>query len=895
MNKNWHALDKNQVLQEWQVASGGLTQEEVKYRQEKYGLNLLPQKPSVTLLQVFLRQFTSPLVYILLIAAVISAFLKEYTDAGFIAIVLALNALIGTFQEYRAEKKATALQKLLKIRAFVERDHEIFEVDAKELVPGDLVHLESGVKIPADLRLISTKDVHVDESLLTGESIQVVKSVDEVFPENTSLADRKNMVYAGTAMGKGRAVGVVVATGSETEVGKIAQTASEAEVGKPPLLKRMARFTKIISYAILTSVIVLAVIGLYQGQSLREVFFMGVALAVSAIPEGLPVALTIALAVGSSRMANRNVITRRLVALEGLGSCTLIATDKTGTLTCNAMTVQQVYLPGQDLLTVTGEGYAPNGEVLDRYQKPIRLEENLHFQKLVEAIIFSNEAELYKRGEGWSYTGDPTDVALLVLGRKVNIIKADLEDHFSQKDEIPFESELRYSASLNQQEKENVISLKGALEKVLPMCSLMLTPDGEEQIQVEEIENMAGHFAENGYRVLAVAQKRVSSDKENLERDDLKGMVFLGCVAMRDPLRPGIQDSIRKCYEAGIKVVMVTGDHPVTAFAIGRDIGIAKDKNQVMTGTELAQIQDDKELEKILSQKTVLARVEPHQKLKIVQVFQRLGNFVAVTGDGVNDAPALKDANIGVAMGKDGTDVARDAADLVLADDNFNSIVAGIEEGRVAYDNVRKVIFLLISTGAAEIILITLSVIFGLPIPLLPAQLLWLNLVTNGIQDVALAFEPNEGDVLKRSPRPVREGIFNRIMIERTLLASLTMGIVAFIVFSFFYEGEESLSSARNFTLLLMVLFENVHVGNCRSELKSAFQLSPFKNPFLLWGTLSAQLIHIAAMHIPFLEKILSLHPISIKEWLEAFVLALSLLLVMEVYKVFKRKQVKSR
>ncbi len=862
------------------VTSDGLTTSEAAKRLEEFGANELPRTAPPTWWHIVLRQFRSPLIYILGVAAVVSLAIGEPTDAGFIAAVLALNALIGGYQEWRAEKSTRALQQLLQIRAAVVRDGEVSEVEAETVVPGDVVWLESGNRVPADMRLISAHGLEVDESLLTGESLPVSKDPSWTGDESTPIGDRRSMTFAGSIVVRGRAQGLVVATGPTTHVGQLALDVMTATGGKPPLIERLERFTHGVAVAVLVAACVVAVLGVtLHDHSVHDMFLFAVALAVSAIPEGLPVALTVALAIGTARMARRGVIVRRLAAVEGLGSCTLIASDKTGTLTCNELTVREVRLPSGKRFDVSGEGFVPEGEITSDGQT-LESDDQALLDALAGAAVLCNEADLHRRDGEWISRGDAVDLALLSLAHKLGWTReASLAVH-PQVNEIPFEPERQFAASYHQANGTTDVFVKGAPERVLAMCDW-----GSDSRKIEEMHQDAESMGKQGYRVLALAEGTIATQLNPAHAAPApSSLTFLGFVGMIDPLRPGVRDAVSACREAGVGICMVTGDHPVTALSISRDLGLASSPDQVITGTDLENM-SPREMEEVFKTARVFARVAPHQKLELVVAARRVGHYVAVTGDGVNDAPALRAANIGVAMGKSGTDVAREAAELVISDDNFATVVAGIEEGRVAYDNVRKVIYLLISTGAAEVVLVGLALVAGLPLPLLAVQLLWLNLVTNGIQDVALAFEPSEGDVLSRPPQPPTELIFNRLMIERTIVAGLTMGFVAFGVFWWMISAGWSENAARNGILLLMVLFENIHIGNCRSETKSALVLSPFRSPILLTATLLALAIHLGVMWTPLGKTVLRVEPMSMMTmaWLGA--IALSVFFAMEIHK----------
>ena len=610
-----------------------------------------------------------------------------------------------------------------------------------------------------------------------------------------------------------------------------------------------------------------------------------VALAVSVIPEGLPVALTVALAIGMHRMAKRNVIVRRLLAVEALGSCTFIATDKTGTLTVNQLTVRRITFANGETWSVSGEGMIPEGIVHTPRGTPTT-DEQAMLERLCLAAILTNEAFLGRNEDGWTHQGDAVDISLLVVAHKIGLVREEAVTAFPELATIPYESENAYSASLHSMNQQPIALVKGAFEKLLPMCTTMAMPDSDTPIDAARIETQANLLASEGYRVLALASGPITlTGGEVFSEEHLKELTLNGLVGIIDPLRTEVKAAVATCNNAGIKVAMITGDHPATALAIARELNLAHEAGQVVTGPQLTKAIADGEIDKLTPHTSVFARVGPHQKLYIVESLQRNGHFVAVSGDGVNDAPALRAAQVGVAMGKSGTDVARETADLVVTDDNFASIVAGIEEGRVAYANVRKVVFLLVSTGAAELVLFTLALLWGLPLPLIAVQLLWLNLVTNGIQDVALAFEPAEGHELSRPPRSPKEAIFNRLMIERVVVSALVIGLVAFLLFQWLLARGFSLDEARNGTLLLMVLFENVHVFNSRSETFSAFRHNLLRNKILLIGTVTAQLVHIAAMYTPWIKDVLLIQPVSLEHWLELLGLALTVLVAMELHK----------
>jgi len=890
---HWHTLDEEDTLRRLAASAAGLTTEEARVRQERFGRNLLPVHPPPTLFEIILHQFKSPLIYVLLVAAAVAILIDDVKDAMFILAVVLLNASLGAFQEWRAEKNAAALQSLLKIYVRVRRDGGEHQIEAEELVPGDIVLLESGNRVPADLRLLRVHNLTVDESLLTGESLAVQKQVAAVEAE-LPLSDRLNLGYAGSTVTTGRGVGVVFATGAHTAVGEIAAAATGADTTKPPLVIRMERFARDISFAVLGASAALALIAVARGIPYNEVFFLAVALAVSAIPEGLPVALTVALSIATNRMAKRNVIVRKLTAVEGLGSCTYIASDKTGTLTVNKQTVRTLVLPDGLTLTVTGEGYTGQGELVTENGEPIDEVTEMRIEALVRAGVMCNEGHLLYDKGAWDHHGDAVDIALLALGFKAGFDPATARRDVQVVAEIPFEPERRYAATAYRWDGRSQVAVKGALEVLLPHCTHMHTEYGVVSIQPKTIEAAALTLASSGYRVIALAEAAPLRGDGEIVLDDqmmLPPLTLLGLAGLIDPLRPEVKPAVDRCLQAGIRVAMITGDHPATALAIARDLGIAASEQEIVTGqmlTELGSAETPAFVDTVKGAR-VFARVAPMQKLEIVSALTRLGHFVAVTGDGVNDAPALRAANIGVAMGS-GSDVAKDVASLIVTDDNFASIEAGVEEGRFAYDNVRKVTYLLISTGFAEVVLFVLAVVSGFPLPLFAVQLLWLNLVTNGIQDVALAFEAGESGTMRRPPRSPTEGIFNRLMIQQTLTSGLTIGLVGFGLWFWLLGMGYDEFTARNLLLLLMVLFENVHVFNCRSEYTSAFRVPLRNNRILMIGVVVAFGIHMMSMQIPFMQELLRVAPVSLGEFGMMFVFALSVLIVMEIFKLVCRR-----
>jgi magnesium-transporting ATPase (P-type) len=766
-------------------------------------------------------------------------------------------------------------------------------VDAEHVVPGDLVLLEGGARVVADLRLMREHDLRVDESLLSGESLPIEKNASIVLPADTPLADRRNMVFAGSMATSGHGMGLAVATGARTELGEIASQLAGVQREPPPLLRRMEIFARRIGTAAVALCALLVLVGSLRGQPIEEVLLGAIALAVSAIPEGLPVALTVALAVAVSRMAQRRVVVRHLPAVEALGSCGVIGTDKTGTLTRNQLTVERI-LAGEMRYDVTGVGYVPEGELVCA-GRPVIVPEEQRLFRIARAACLANGASLSRRqdgDEGWEWSGDPTDVALLAFGIKAGLDPVALVTNHETVALIPFESEHRFMASFHRFGEGGLICVKGAPERVLDMCDRepALGTEGFVPVDRQAAQAAIEEAMRAGYRVLAIAEAETPDAISPLRTPpEPAGLVFLGLVAMTDPPRENVAGALEICRGAGIRVVMITGDHPTTAATVAERIGLATSEGNVLTGREVSR-SSDRELDEILSGTSVVARATPAEKLRVVEAFQRMGEFIAVTGDGVNDAPALRRADLGVAMGQEGADVAREAADLVIMDDDFSSIVAGIEEGRFAYDNVRKVTYLLVSTGVGEVLAVTGALAFGLPVPFTAIQLLWLNLVTNGIQDVALAFEPGEPGALERPPRPPRQGIFDRLMLERTLLAGAVFGILGLGSFAVWIGEGRSLDEARNLLVQLFVLFEILHIGNSRSETTSIFRLNAFSNPILFFGTLGALSIHAIALYTPFLQTLLDVQPVALNDLAVLAATASLIVVVMEIHKAWRRR-----
>ncbi len=865
----------------------GLTTEEALARLEEFGPNRLPAAKTSSVAVVFLRQFLSPFIYILMVAAAVSLAVGQLPSAIFIVAVLLLNACIGAVQEFSAERSAAALRDMVRGLARVMRDGHATSVDIEEIVPGDVVLLASGDRIPADMRLTDTDGLCVDESMLTGESLAVEKDAADRSRPDAPLAERHDQCFAGAIVTRGRGQGVVSATGLNTEIGGIAEKVTQARVSEPPLMIRIRRFTYQVAGAIMIAIVALAGLMLWRGgYEATAMVMMGIGLAVSTIPEGLPAALTVALAIGMRRMANQNVIIRKLVAVEALGSCTFICSDKTGTLTVNELTIHSAILPSGRTFKASGAGIAPGD--LEGAGDPL-------LRDLCVTGVLANESELdYAGDKVWTAEGDIVDVAFLVFAKKFGLSLGALRDAHQRRKLIPYESERAYSASINGDGTAAYLYAKGSPERILAASDRMQIDGEVVPVDRKRIEEQFEAMARQGYRMIALARRPASEtpDRDGAETEAaLDGLIFQGMVAMIDPIRPEARDAIARCNTGGVGVAMVTGDHPATARAIGAELGLCAADATVVSGSMIREAVEkgpDAVRDLILPAR-VFARIEPMQKELIVETFMADGHFVAVTGDGVNDAPAMRRANVGVAMGKSGADVAKEAADIIITDDNFASIVSGVEQGRIVYNNIRKVIGLLTATGFSALLLFFLSVLAGLPMPLTAVQLLWLNLVANGLQDVALAFEPKEGGELTRKPRHPDEPIFERHIVEHVLIAGSAMGAIAFAVYWMSYNAFGH-ADARNITLMLMVLFGNVHALSSRSETRSLFSIAPFANRFLAIATPGALALHLVSMHIPGLSGVLDIHPISPPVFAGLVAAALAFFLVEETHKFSIRR-----
>ena len=881
----WETLEVQESFDLLASTEAGLTSQEAQKRLAEVGLNVLAAEEKINIFSIILHQFQSPLIYVLLAAAVVTFFLQEYIDMAVILAVVILNAVIGFIQEIKAEQGVRSLKKMVQIKARALRDRHEKELPASQLVPGDVVYLAAGMRVPADLRLIHVLDLRVDESMLTGESLPADKRTERLIEQNLTPGDMNNIAFMGTTVVYGRGRGVVVGTGSRTVIGDIAEKVQEVPLGKAPLQHKLDSFAKFLSWTVGSISLFIFGLGLYEGEKLSEMFIAAVAIAVSAIPEGLPVAVTIAMAIGVNRMARQNAIVRKLPSVETLGSTTIIGSDKTGTLTKNEMTVRLIF-DGLRTYEVTGVGYEPSGVITHEAQQ-VDMAACEELERTLRIGMLCNEANLYQENGEYRIDGDPTEGALIVSAIKGGLQVEEEQAKHPQQGIVPFESERGFMATLHDVADKKVIFVKGAPEKIIHFSML----DEADPVLEDRLVQVAAKFADQGLRVLGMAYKEVDAATTKISQVDVEsGLIFAGLQGMIDPPRQEVIEAIRLCKQAGIRTAMVTGDHAITAGAVAGQIGVGTGEDIVLEGRQI-EVMSDVELYEKVKTTLVYARVAPVHKLRIVQQLMMQGEVVAVTGDGVNDAPALKAAHIGVAMGRTGTDVAKEAADIVLSDDNFASIVAAVREGRIVYDNIKKVTIFLVSCGFGELLTIIACMLGGLHLPYNPAQILWLNLVTNGFQDVALAFEPGEKGVLRRKPRPARERILSALMIQRTLLMGSILGFGTFIVYYLELVNGVSVESARSVALTTMVFFQFYQALNCRSETLSIFEMNPLSNPFLFVSMIGAFYAHLAVLYVPALQYVFRTVPLDFDQWVVVVLSSVTIVFGVELDKLYRRRK----
>lgn len=879
----WHTLPSETVFSRLKATPTGLTGVEAVQRLAEHGPNELQAAPRISPWALLLEQFKNVLIVILLVATALSAFLGHGTEAIAIAVIVLFSVLLGFVQEHRAERAIEALRQMAAPTSAVLRDGEEVELPACDLVLGDVILLRAGDKIPADVRLIEAVNLQVEEAALTGESVPVEKHAAPILGHDLAVSDRKNMGYAGTAATYGRGRAIVVATGMNTEFGKIAQMLQTVETGKTPLQINLDKVGHMLARAAIVIVAIIVALGLFRGQPFIEMLIFGIALAVAVVPEALPAVVTISLALGVQRMVKRNALMRRLPAVETLGSTSVICSDKTGTLTKDEMTARRIFVAGQ-VLEVSGAGYEPQGR-FSRNGSTFELSNPLKL--LLRAATLASDAHIvHSEADGrWHVKGDPTEGALVVMAAKAGLHKADLDRQFPRVNEIPFTSETKRMTTLHTGPEGVVIYSKGAPEIILDSCARQLMAEGEAALDAasrEAILESARQMASGALRVLAVAY-RTGGTLETAEHD----MTFLGVVGIIDPPRPEAKAAIQTCEQAGIKVVMITGDHPLTAQAVARELGLLKN-GRVVTGVELDAISEadfEREVENI----EVYARVSPAHKLRVVTALQKNDHIVAMTGDGVNDAPALKKADIGIAMGITGTDVTKEAAAMTLTDDNFASIVAAVEEGRGIFGNIKKYLMYLLSSNIGEIGLMAGTTLLGLPLPLSAVQILFVNLATDGLPALALAVDPPERDLMRRKPRNPRTGIFTRPVITLMLVGGLWSAAINLGMFAWALNSGRSLEESMSMTFVSLVLIQFFKAYNFRSDRLSVL-VRPFANKWLNWAILWDVVLLVLIIYVPYLHDAFGTYYLPLVDWAIAFLLASTISPVLELAKWMERR-----
>ena len=905
--RRWHELSRDEVFEILETEFCGLTEKEASQRLEEYGPNVFESGDKVSRLEILWAQLKNPLVLVLVVAAIISLIAGKNADAIVIAVVIVFNTLIGFFQEFQAEE---ALEKLLSqaapeadvVRRAGEEDECIeMSIPAAEVVPGDMILVDAGAKVPADARLIEAANLDAEEAMLTGESTSVRKQVERL-EGKLAIADRKNLLYGGTIITNGRARAVVYGTGAQSEMGKIATLIKETEKAVSPLQKQTIDLGKKLGVFAAIAGALMVALGFIQGLVLEDIFLFALAAAVSAIPEGLPAVMSITLAIGVNRMAKRNAIIRRLPAVDTLGAATVICSDKTGTLTTNQMTVQQYYVRNQSV-KVTGIGYKPEGDFLVD-EESIKPKEDADLDLALKIGTLCNDARLLQHhnddGDEWEIRGDPTEAALVVVSEKAGQHKDAIEDKYRRIDELPFNSNIKFMATFHKGANDKAfVFVKGAPETILARCS-QIQENGEPRKKSNEdhdqIMEMNKEMAGEALRVLGLAYQVIDLDdvqnvKEALEYEHEADLVFVGLVGMMDPPREEVPDAIKRCKRAGIRVVMATGDHYLTGKAIAHQIGIVNDMDEwVYTGEEVDEMDDDA-LDEVMIKANAFARVLPEHKHRLVGSLQRIGHVVAMTGDGVNDAPALQAAEIGIAMGITGTDVTKETAEMVLTDDNFTSIVNAVEEGRVVFANVRKVVKFLLATNAGEILTLLAALAIFAPAGLIitPVQILWVNLVTDGILDITLAMEPKEGDVMDEPPRKTNARIIDMEIARNIIFVAIFMAVGTLWMFYNANNGS-NLVYAQTLVFTTLAFFQVFNSFNCRSRTKSVFQLGFFSNPYLFIAIVTSVLLQISAVYVPFMQRMLGTVGLQAKDWGLIVLVASSIFIADEIRKLIQRR-----
>ncbi|MBM4462541.1 MAG: calcium-transporting P-type ATPase, PMR1-type [Chloroflexi bacterium] len=879
-HQEWHVQEAAAVIQSLDSSEQGLSEAEAESRLSQYGPNELRETRRVSSLKMLLAQLASFLIVILIIAAIVSAAIGEWVEAIAIIIIIILAAVLGFVQEYRAERALEALKNMAAPTASVIRDAMEKQIPAREVVPGDIVVLRTGDRVPADLRILEAMNLRTNESSLTGESVPVEKTATTLPTKGAPISERVNMAFMGTLVTYGRGKAIAVATGMSTEFGKIAHMLEEAETRKTPLqlsLDRTGRWIGIFALAVCAAI---AAFGVARGHGAIEMLVWGAALAVAVIPEALPAVVTISLALGVRRMVRRNALIRNLPAVETLGSTSVICSDKTGTLTRNEMTVRRAWVNGR-VIDIGGAGYTLEGD-FSVAGKTFDPQEDIHLQTLLRVGALCNDARLTPDDGSWHIQGDPTEGALIVAAAKAKILQDQSNAEFPRLDELPFSAERKRMTTIHQGTKGKLAYSKGAPEIILDSCTRIYQNGEEKELShrdKEKIMDIARGMAEDALRVLAMAYKPLSDTEPAVNAE--QAMVFVGLVGMIDPPREEVKAAIKVCEEAGIKPVMITGDHKLTAVAVARELGLLKE-SIALSGAELDEL-SDQEFERIVEQVNVYARVSPAHKMRVIDALAKKGYVVAMTGDGVNDAPALKKADIGVAMGVTGTDVSKEAADMVLIDDNFASIVAAVEEGRSIFANIRKFLTYLLTDNLGTVIAMVAALLWGLPLPLAAAQILFINLLMDGAPAIALGVEPPEPGMMKRPPRNPRASIFNRYAIIYISCVGLWIGVAALSVFR--WSAGESLTKSMTLFFATLIMLRLANAFNCRSASTSVFRIGLFSNKWLVYACASSFLLMLAAIYVPFLQVALKTAPLTLGDWIVVVGVGSTVLIAVEIAK----------
>lgn len=902
--KKWHGMTIQEVTADLLVEIGkGLDPKEAERRLELIGYNRLTEKKRISPLTIFFSQFADFMVLVLIAATLVSGFLGEYADAATILAIIIINAILGFIQEYKAERALEALKSMIAPEARVIRNGLTVNIPAEQLVPGDVVLLETGDILPADIRMIEVGQMEVNEAALTGESVPVKKRAKEIYPNESSLGDRRNMGYMGTVITRGSGKGVVIETGMQTEMGEIAGYIQQVKNEDTPLQKRLAQLGRWLVFLCLIIVAVVSIAGILRGEPVYQMILTGVSLAVAAIPEGLPAIVTVALAIGVQKMVKKQAIIRELPAVETLGCATVICSDKTGTLTQNQMTIRKFYLAG-NIVRVSGEGYEPHGKfIFNEEEKNIRKTLN----EALKTAVLCNNAGLQKnnlllgglfrknKDSSWDISGDPTEGALLVSAAKAGLWREEIEKKETRILEIPFDSDRKRMSVIYEaiEGKKRTVYCKGAPDVILNLCSRLwwkgeivpLTPELKEEVLAAN-DNMASE----ALRVLGLAYREMPrgielEDELNIERD----LIFLALAGMIDPPRLSAQKAVGICRVAGIKTIMITGDHKKTAEAVAKELRILTDPSQlVISGHELDNM-NDYQLKNIINKAAVYARVSPKHKIRIVRILKEAGHIVAMTGDGVNDAPAVKEADIGVSMGITGTDVTKEASSLILGNDDFATIVAAIEEGRIIYDNIRKFIRYLLSCNVGEVLTMFFATLLGLPLPLLPIQILWMNLVTDGLPAIALGLDPGDPDIMQRRPRNPKESIFAHGLPRRIMVRGTIISIAVLLIYIVgFYTGGKNLDLARTMAFTALVFIQLFYVFDCRSERYSIFDLGLLSNKYLVGAVSCSMIMQLMVLYVPFFQKIFKTVPLNLEQWMLIIILTIGTTLLQGLYRTVK-------